>query len=156
MIPCEYLWAWLARQLPTPSPSNLYAAWINENNDPTGAYKMGNYLDTYMAANPGVVDQQDAISIYAAAMNYELQNFADATSTEDPMGEVAAMSDDELHQEWETTKPAAPAAATQLAGAQRFDDDYRRNQTAAAELHQRGYTEEIRNWPASEVLDGIL
>ena len=153
MIPCEYLWAWLASQLPAPSSSNLYAAWINENNDPTGAYKMGHYLDTYMASNPGVVGQEEAISIYAGAMTFELQNFVDTTTTEDPMGEVAAMSNEELHQEWENTKPVA--AATPPGGEQSLDDDYRRNQAATAELHRRGFIEETRSWTASIVLAGM-
>lgn len=97
MIPCEYLWAWLAAQLAPPDPSNLYAPWITENNDPSGAYKMGNYLDTYMAANPGVVDQDDAVAVFRQAMTFELENFAAAaTVTATGMHDALAMSDTEL------------------------------------------------------------
>lgn len=80
MIPCEYLWNWLASQLPQPNPQNLYGPWITDNLDPSGAYAMGNFLDSFMKANPGVVDPSHALQLYRTAMSYEQQNFAAATS----------------------------------------------------------------------------
>lgn len=77
MIPCEYLWYWLADQLAPPVPGNLYALWITENNDPSGAYAMGNFLDSYQKDHP--IDESKAIQIYTQAMTYEEQNFAAAT-----------------------------------------------------------------------------
>ena len=79
MIPCEYLWAWLASQMTAPAPSKVYGAWITENNDPSGAYAMGNFLDAYMAANPATVDPGYATLIYAYAQFFEYANFAAAT-----------------------------------------------------------------------------
>lgn len=76
MLPCEYLWAWLGAQLSPPSPQNLYAPWVTGNNDPGGAYAMGNFLNNYQ----GSIDPGQATQIYTAAMNYEQQNFAVATA----------------------------------------------------------------------------
>lgn len=73
MLPCEYLWAWLAAQLAPPTPNNLYANWITENNDPSGAYAMGNFLQQYISNNP--IDEKLAMDVYLAAMEYEYRNF---------------------------------------------------------------------------------
>ena len=78
MIPCEYLWNWLASQLPTPSPQNLYEQWITGNIDPSGAYAMGNFLDAFINSNPGAVDPVLATTLYSTAMSYEQKNFSAA------------------------------------------------------------------------------
>lgn len=78
MLPCEYLWAWLGERLSPPKPENLYAPWVKENNDPSGAYAMGNFLDYYQKLNPGAIDSEKAITIYIEAMNHELKNFVTA------------------------------------------------------------------------------
>jgi len=79
MIPCEYLWYWLANQLAPPGQGNLYAQWITENDDPTGAYALGNFLNDYQKAHPGEIDEEKAIQIYTQAMTYEKENFRAAT-----------------------------------------------------------------------------
>jgi len=76
MIPCEYLWYWLASQLSPPDPSNLYEPWITGNSDPSGAYAMGNFLNTYQNKYPEKVDEGKAIELYSQAMTYEQGNFA--------------------------------------------------------------------------------
>jgi thiaminase/transcriptional activator TenA len=81
MLPCEYLWAWLGDQLSPPSPQNLYAPWVTANNDPSGAYAIGNFLGAYQQARPDVINQTKAIQIYTQAMAYELQNFAAAMTS---------------------------------------------------------------------------
>lgn len=81
MLPCEYLWAWLASQMNTPTSQNVYGGWITGNNDPSGAYAMGNFLVEYMAANPGQIDQKLANNIYAWANFFEYANFSAATNT---------------------------------------------------------------------------
>jgi len=78
MIPCEYLWYWLADQMYPPQPANLYAPWISGNHDPSGAYAIGNYLEVYQKAH-GAIDYNAALGIYTAAMNFEKENFAGAT-----------------------------------------------------------------------------
>jgi len=78
MIPCEYLWSWLASQLPSPSSHNLYGEWITSNNDSSGVFAMGNFLNDFMQANPGVVDPMYATHLYKTAISYEQQNFAAA------------------------------------------------------------------------------
>ncbi|WP_428622132.1 hypothetical protein, partial [Sedimenticola sp.] len=52
MLPCEFLWAWLAEQLAPPLHGNIYANWITSNAYPTGAYAMGNFLQDYISKNP--------------------------------------------------------------------------------------------------------
>ncbi|MDH3892693.1 MAG: TenA family transcriptional regulator [candidate division Zixibacteria bacterium] len=80
LLPCEYIWYWLANQLAPPTPGNLYAEWITDNDSPKGAYAMGNYLVKYMAENPGVIDETKAIQLYTQAITYEQKNFAAATA----------------------------------------------------------------------------
>ena len=78
MLPCEYLWAWLGEQLSPPVMGNLYAPWITGNNDPDGAYAMGNFLVDYQKENH--VDEALATQLYTQAMTYEYQNFNTAVN----------------------------------------------------------------------------
>ncbi|MBV9108948.1 MAG: TenA family transcriptional regulator [Gemmatimonadetes bacterium] len=80
MLPCEYLWPWLASQLPQPAPTNLYASWVADNLGFGGAYAIGNFLESYRTRHPGSVDPAKATEIYTQAMNFEHQNFTAATS----------------------------------------------------------------------------
>jgi len=75
-LPCEYLWCWLAEQLdgdPDKPKTNLYDFWIQDNKDPSSAYKMGNVIDYYMRNHPGELDVNKAMEIYSKAMVYELK-----------------------------------------------------------------------------------
>jgi thiaminase/transcriptional activator TenA len=76
MIPCEYLWAWLGEQLSPAADTNLYKPWIDGNNDPSGAYAMGNFIDAYQKVHE--IDVDLALQIYSQAMTYEYQNFKTA------------------------------------------------------------------------------
>ncbi|MDJ0628949.1 MAG: hypothetical protein QNJ44_11875 [Rhodobacter sp.] len=82
MLPCEYLWAWLAEQMGTPARTNVYGGWITGNADPDGSYAMGNVLQAYSAAHPGAVDPRLAAAIYGCATYFEYANFAAATGTQ--------------------------------------------------------------------------
>lgn len=79
MLPCEYLWAWLASQLAPPKPGNLYSDWITGNNDPHGAYAMGNFLQDYIGKHS--IDEKTAIDVYLTAMRFEYVNFNTATGS---------------------------------------------------------------------------
>ena len=79
MLPCEYLWAWLGKELSPPSKGNLYAPWITGNNYPDGAYAMGNFISYFQNKYPGSLDTDKAMELYRSAMNYELENFKSAT-----------------------------------------------------------------------------
>lgn len=79
MLPCEFLWAWLASQIAPPKPGNLYGDWITGNNDPHGAYAMGNFLQDYVAKHP--IDEKLAIDVYLTAMQFEYMNFNTATAS---------------------------------------------------------------------------
>jgi len=77
-LPCQYLWAWLAKQLnedPEKLEQNMYDFWIQGNKKPSGAYKIGNFINNYMEKHPGAVDEDKAMEIYTKAMIYELQHF---------------------------------------------------------------------------------
>ena len=77
MLPCEYLWVWLAEQLSPPVSGNVYASWITGNSDPSGAYTMGNFLHAY--GQNHTIDESKALDLYRQAMTFEQQNFATAT-----------------------------------------------------------------------------
>ena len=79
MIPCEYLWTWLAEQLSPPLPGNLYTPWVTGNNDPSGAYAMGNFLVEYQKENP--INEELATQLYTQAITYEYQNFNTAVKS---------------------------------------------------------------------------
>lgn len=84
MLPCEYLWAWLAAQMAPPDPANIYASWITANNNPGGAYAMGNFLQNYASRHS--VDEKLAIKIYRTAIEYEYRNFHSATPSTETRG----------------------------------------------------------------------
>lgn len=79
MLPCEYLWAWLGATLSPAKASNLYAGWITGNNDPSGAYTMGNFIEIYRKFHP--LDEDKAVKIYQTAMEHELLNFQSAVQS---------------------------------------------------------------------------
>jgi len=79
MLPCEFLWYWLASQISPAKDGNLYAPWISGNDDPHGAYVMGNFLNDYQIVNPNSIDNDLAIQIYKTAMTFEFRNFQSAT-----------------------------------------------------------------------------
>lgn len=80
MIPCYKLWAYLANQLAGRSPSgNLYQFWIDANLDWNSAYRMDNFLNSWVLQHPGVADPESCMSIYKAAMLGELRFFESAT-----------------------------------------------------------------------------
>lgn len=77
MLPCEYLWPWIANFLDGYTPTNsLYRFWIEWNGGtPNGAYQMGNMLEQYRDK----IDEDKAVEIFNTAMNYELKVFTSST-----------------------------------------------------------------------------
>lgn len=80
MLPCEYLWWWLADQLIQKgiTSENLYYFWVEWNYNatgPTGAMQMGEYLEAYR----NNIEDDKALDIYLEALNYELSIFQNAT-----------------------------------------------------------------------------
>jgi thiaminase/transcriptional activator TenA len=77
MLPCEYLWTWIANQIDSRTPvGSLYRFWVDSNKGiPNGAYQMGNQLERYRSS----IDESKATEIYTAAMNYELGVFRAST-----------------------------------------------------------------------------
>ncbi|MDQ7029713.1 MAG: hypothetical protein Q9O62_08030 [Ardenticatenia bacterium] len=79
MIPCDYLWYWLAHQCAPAEKGNLYAPWIEANDDPEPAYALGNFLESYRKGG-GAIDEEKALEIYTQAMTYERENFRAAAA----------------------------------------------------------------------------
>jgi thiaminase/transcriptional activator TenA len=79
MLPCEYLWSWLAKQIGSLDPNNVYRSWPEENRHFSGAFAMGNFIEGYSQDYPGSIQEDEAIRIYSQAMVYEAENFASAT-----------------------------------------------------------------------------
>ncbi len=77
MLPCEYLWTWVANQLdPVTSVGSIYRFWIEGNKGiPNGAYQMANILEQYRSR----IDESEANEIFRNAMTYELKVFKSAT-----------------------------------------------------------------------------
>ena len=76
MLPCEYLWGWLAEQMLPTTKGNLYNFWITDNNSTKGAFTIGNFLHEYNKHHP--IDRDIANEIYQKSMNYEFLNFKTA------------------------------------------------------------------------------
>lgn len=79
MIPCEFLWYWLAHSIAPANANNLYKPWINYNDDPSGAYAIGNFINEYQKTHPEEINVDTAFQLYSTAMNYETENFIAAT-----------------------------------------------------------------------------
>lgn len=82
MLPCEYLWTWVANQLKLKlkaNPEGLYYFWIEGNAGiPNGAYQMANMLEAYRSE----IDEAKAKEIFRTAMEHELKVFTSATILE--------------------------------------------------------------------------
>ena len=61
MLPCEYLWNWIANELDKTAPKDgLYYFWIEGNGGtPDGAYQMANMLESYRRQNRRGESQRD-------------------------------------------------------------------------------------------------
>lgn len=86
MLPCEYLWHWVASKLqPSASIEGLYYFWIDGNiRTPDGAYQMANMLERYC----GCIDEQKTLEIFRTAMEHELAVFTAATVLTDKISSI--------------------------------------------------------------------
>ncbi|MBO5156346.1 MAG: hypothetical protein J6C05_04350 [Prevotella sp.] len=77
MLPCEYLWNWVANELAkTADPKGLYYFWIEGNGGkPEGAYQMAAMLERYRNR----IDEAKAKEIFRTAMEHEKEVFTCAT-----------------------------------------------------------------------------
>ena len=77
MLPCEYLWNWIANELDKTAPKHaLYYFWIEVNGGiPDGAYQMANMLESYRRQ----IDEAKAKEIFRIALQHELKVFTAAT-----------------------------------------------------------------------------
>ena len=77
MLPCEYLWNWIANELDKTAPKDgLYYFWIEGNGGtPDGAYQMANMLESYRRQ----IDEEKAKEIFRIALQHELKVFTTAT-----------------------------------------------------------------------------
>lgn len=79
MLPCEYLWTWVANRClgdKATDPDSLYHFWIDGNHgEARGATQMELILETYRDK----VDEDKAMRIFRQAMESELRVFTSAT-----------------------------------------------------------------------------
>ncbi|MCD7962432.1 MAG: hypothetical protein LUF90_02530 [Rikenellaceae bacterium] len=77
MLPCEYLWNWVANQIDDSVPAGtIYRFWVDSNRgEPTGGYQMANILEDYRSQ----INESKAKEIFKKAMNYELEVFTAST-----------------------------------------------------------------------------
>ncbi len=75
-IPCLQLWSWLSSELEVDNvPSNIYRAWIIDNNDWSGAYSLDNFVDTWFESNAAVYSWSTALEVYRGCMSGEVNFF---------------------------------------------------------------------------------
>lgn len=76
MLPCEYLWNWIANIIDGYTPeASVYRFWIDWNGgDADGAIQMAKMLEKYRSQ----IDENKAMEIFRNAMEYELRVFTDA------------------------------------------------------------------------------
>lgn len=79
MLPCEYLWYWIATELKkVVSKDSLYYFWVDTNSESCeGAMQMAGMLETYRKES--VIDESKANEIFRKAMTHELEVFRTAT-----------------------------------------------------------------------------
>lgn len=78
LLPCYYLWSWLALQMKDYDPSNIYKNWIEDNLDMDPSSILSHFLECYRKASPSLFDEAKAMDIFKKSMNFELMNFRDA------------------------------------------------------------------------------
>lgn len=83
MIPCEYLWPWVAAQLDPVTPKDsLYRSWVDAYKKyPADAYRTANMLESYR----NKIDKAEAKAIFRRAMESELKIFKSATEPKDSL-----------------------------------------------------------------------
>lgn len=76
MLPCEYLWNWVANIIDGYTPEDsIYRFWVDWNGgEPSGAIQMAQMLEKYRSE----IDEKKAMEIFRKAMEYELKVFTDA------------------------------------------------------------------------------
>lgn len=77
MLPCYYLWYWISDQLYAYRRNNLYSYWIEGCHSANSAYVIGNFLHNWQQARKSF-NEQKAMEIYTASMQYEYRNFYEA------------------------------------------------------------------------------
>ena len=79
MLPCEFLWHWLAEQMRADSPpGNLYQFWIEGNASPDGGYRLGNVIDDLLP-DPTGPERAAAHFVFQSAVICEVNFFRSAT-----------------------------------------------------------------------------
>ncbi len=78
LMPCERLWAWIAKQLyPNMTDKYCYYFWANGNKDSSG--KVEKMANTMYLEDHAQIDLNRAIELYTIAMTCEREFFASAT-----------------------------------------------------------------------------
>lgn len=80
MIPCEQLWSWLAKELePDIKPGNVYDYWIQENSGKSGAYRLENFVNDWLAKHDSYYSPEWALYVFQSCMIGEVNFFRSGT-----------------------------------------------------------------------------
>ena len=82
LLPCYYLWAWLANQLKEYENNNIYGKWIRENQEMTPTIILYDAIEAFCRQNPSAFNETEALELFGRAMEYEWNNFTEASEME--------------------------------------------------------------------------
>lgn len=80
LLPCYYLWSWLAWKMYDKVENNIYGSWITENLDMESSKVISDTIDTYIR-NYNDFDTELAFDCFRNSMVYEKINFLYATDS---------------------------------------------------------------------------
>jgi len=79
MLPCYYLWFWMADSLWKHRDNPLYGFWIKGNHSSRSAYTIGNFIDKWQK-DKKPFDEKTAFNIYEKSMRFEQKMFEEEHS----------------------------------------------------------------------------
>ena len=78
LLPCYYLWAWLANELKAYENNNVYGRWIRENQEMMPSILLYDTIETFRRENPMEFNETEALELFGRAMECEWCNFKEA------------------------------------------------------------------------------
>lgn len=79
LLPCYYLWAWITTQLKDYEENNIYGGWIKENQEMLPSILINDTIEAFCSQNPTEFNEAEALNLFSKAMDYEWNNFIEAS-----------------------------------------------------------------------------